>query len=287
MMTDSLKQHISILLNSEIKQTQPVSGGDISSAYKFSTTANTYFLKVNSGADALQMFQTEAKALQVILDTNTIKTPKVFHVGSVDGSHYILMEFIDTKSPSPKDMKLFGEQLAKLHLVTSDAFGLEFDNFIGSLHQSNKKHPTWSDFYIDERIAPQLQLAQQKGLLDQSETPSKEQIKSVCSSYFQNIKPALLHGDLWGGNYIIASNGTPYLIDPASYFGHSEVDIAMSQLFGGFSTDFYNAYHSIIPQDNFTKQRIEWYQLYYLLVHLNLFGRTYYGSVKSILNTYF
>lgn len=287
MLTDSLKQHISNSINSEIKQIQSVSGGDISSAYKILTISKTYFLKVNSGSDALNMFQTEAKALKTILATNTIKTPEIYSTGFFDGFHFILMDYIETKSPSPKDMKLFGEQLAKLHLVTSDDFGFEFDNFIGSLHQSNNKHSNWNDFYIDERLTPQLQLAKQKGLLNPQEIPSNEHMKSVCSNYFQDIKPSLLHGDLWSGNYVISSNGNPYLIDPATYFGHSEVDIAMSKLFGGFSSDFYNAYHSIIPQDNYTKKRIELYQLYYLLVHLNLFGRSYYNSVKSLLNTYF
>lgn len=287
MLTDSLKQQISNFINSEIQQIQSVSGSDISSAYKLSTKTKSYFLKVNSGINALTMFQTEAKALKSISDTKTIKTPNVYNVDSADGFDFILMDYIDTKIPSSKNMKLFGEQLAKLHLVTSDDFGFEFDNFIGSLHQSNKKFNNWNNFFIDERLAPQLQLAKQKGLLNQQEIPSKEKMKSICLTYFQDIKPSLLHGDLWSGNYVIASNGIPYLIDPATYFGHNEVDIAMSKLFGGFSSDFYNTYHSVIPQDNYTKQRIELYQLYYLLVHLNLFGRSYYNSVKSILSTYF
>jgi fructosamine-3-kinase len=96
-----------------------------------------------------------------------------------------------------------------------------------------------------------------------------------------------LHGDLWAGNYLISTDGTPYLIDPAAYYGHSLVDIAMSKLFGSFGQSFYDAYHEINPKSENYSQQIELYQLYYLLVHLNLFGSGYYSSVSSVLRKYF
>ena len=212
MVSQSFKNHISNLLSSKVKIVQPISGGDISSAYKISTNSGVYFLKVNDNPEALRMFQTEAKALNIILDTNTIKTPTIIDVGTIDHVHFLLMEFVEAKSPNQKDMALFGKQLAKMHQVSTNTFGLNFGNFIGSLPQSNKKHQNWNDFYIDERLVPQLQLANQKGLLHQSEIPETERMKSVCLNYFQNIKPSLLHGDLWSGNYVISKDGEPYLI---------------------------------------------------------------------------
>jgi fructosamine-3-kinase len=233
------------------------------------------------------MFQQEAIALRIIAQTNTIKTPKVIDVASFENENYVLMEFIDSKTPSPQDQHLLGKQLAQLHQTSSNYFGFEFDNFIGSLPQNNNSHDNWTDFYIEERLAPQIKMAINKGSFLPSEAPSIQLMKSNTSKYFNTVKPSLLHGDLWSGNYLIASNGTPYLIDPATYYGHSEVDIAMSLLFGGFSNAFYETYHQIIPRDSYTETRIELYQLYYLLVHLNLFGSSYYNSVKRILNKYF
>ncbi|MFL1011187.1 fructosamine kinase family protein [Flavisericum labens] len=177
--------------------------------------------------------------------------------------------------------------MAKLHQCHSRNFGLDHNNFIGNLLQSNTEHKTWGNFYIYERLLPQLKLTKSKNLLHSNEIPPTETMVKSLSSLFRNIKPSLLHGDLWSGNYLISSDGTPYLIDPAVYYGHSEVDIAMTKLFGGFGEDFYDAYVESIPFTSDTTARIEIYQLYYLLVHLNLFGRSYYDSVKSILIKYF
>ena len=181
-----------------------------------------------------------------------------------------------------------GTQLAKLHLNHKAKFGFTSDNFIGSLPQSNKQYSDWANFYWHERIAPQLKLAKQNNLLHASKIISEQTAIAVFEELLgKDVKPTLLHGDLWAGNYLIATDGTPYLIDPATYWGHSMVDIAMSKLFGGFGNEFYTAYHEIIPKtDNYNAQ-IDLYQLYFLLVHLNLFGRSYYGSVSSILKHYF
>ncbi len=197
------------------------------------------------------------------------------------------MEHIEAKSPNSKDLELFGNQLAQLHKVTSDEFGFEENNFIGSLHQSNKTHTKWNDFYLEEHLIPQLELSKSKGLLNVDEIPETQKLKDICFPYFKNAKSSLLHGDLWSGNYLISTSGKPYLIDPAIYFGHNEVDIAMSKLFGGFGQSFYDSYHSFISKDKFTEDRIQLYQLYYLLVHLNMFGTSYYSSVKQILSKYF
>jgi len=287
MLSKEFLDHLSNFIDSKINKIQSVSRGGISAAYLLQTANNKYFLKVNSKLWALDMFKVEAQGLTAISNTNTIATPKVMAFDIFENESFLLMEFVESKRATSKDMELFGKQLAQFHQVSSDIFGFDDDNFIGSLHQSNKIHKAWNDFYIEERLIPQLELAKSKGLLTDSEIPDIELMKTTCLPYFKDVKASLLHGDLWGGNYLISSKGTPYLIDPATYYGHNEVDIAMSNLFGGFGQSFYDSYHKIIPQDESTENRIELYQLYYLLVHLNLFGSSYYSSVKVLLTKYF
>ncbi len=286
-MNREFQDHISKLLKEQVLSFIPVSGGDISRAYKIDTSKTSYFLKVNQSSNALRMFQAEVIGLQSIKKTQTIATPEVLIYDTFDGYYFLIMEYIESKSASSNDFNKLGQKLAELHQNTSESFGLENDNFIGSLYQCNKPKNSWVDFYVQERLQPQLQLARQKGFLSTGECPSVDIMKENLNELFLDVKPSLLHGDLWNGNYLISKNGIPYLIDPAIYYGHSEVDIAMSKLFGGFGNDFYKAYHSVHPRDSNTDSRIDNYQLYYLLVHLNLFGRSYYGSVHSILKKYF
>lgn len=287
MLSQGFLEHLSNLIGSKVEHVQSVSGSDISSAYLIETSKEKCFLKVNSNSTALEMFLSEAKALKTIANTSTIATPKVIVCDSFDEKHFLLLEYIEAKSPNSNDLKLFGNQLTQLHQVTSDEFGFDSNNFIGSLNQSNKKHYNWNVFYIEERLFPQFQLAKSKGLLNEKEIPNKDKLKEICFPFFNNVKPSLLHGDLWSGNYLISTSGKPYLIDPALYFGHNEVDIAMSKLFGGFGQSFYKSYHNNLPKDALTEDRFQLYQLYYLLVHLNLFGSSYYSSVKQILRNYF
>jgi fructosamine-3-kinase len=286
-MDNKLQDYISSLLKETILSVLPVSGGDISNSYKINTLKKSYFIKTNQSRDALTMFQAETYALDLIRSTNTIKTPEIMFCETFHEYSFLILEFIESKSPSSHDFKTLGTKLAKLHQITSDVFGLDEDNFIGSLFQSNKQNTSWVEFYTKERLLPQLQLVKQNGLLSNNECPSEIVITEILGNLFQNVKPSLLHGDLWSGNYLIAKDGTPYLIDPATYYGHHEVDIAMSKLFGGFGEDFYKAYHKIHSIDTKTSSRLEIYQLYYLLVHLNLFGKSYYSSVNRILKKYF
>ncbi len=266
---------------------QSVSGGDISSAYLLRTNTKQYFLKVNSKPFALEMFLAEQKGLRAIENTRTIAVPHVRLVDSFENNAFLLMDFVESKRPDSEDFKEFGKQLALLHSMTYDSFGFSSDNFIGSLPQSNQFQNNWSEFYWNERIEPQINLALANQLLRKNEIPQKGKAIEVFNQIFGEVKPSLLHGDLWGGNYLISSNGSPYLIDPATYYGHSMVDIAMSKLFGGFGTSFYDTYHEIIPKTENYAQQIELYQLYYLLVPLNLFGSGYYSGVSSVFRKYF
>lgn len=280
-------EHIATVLNQEIIEVKPITGGDISQAYQVSTSKQHFFLKQNTSAQARSMFEAEKQGLDSIAATKTIAVPQVFDVGLFKEQAYILMEYIEEKAGRAQDFKSLAHELAALHQVYHTQFGLEADNYIGSLTQSNAYHTNWTDFYLQERLLPQLELAQLKGLLSPKELPGSESMLEVLEPYFEGSRASLIHGDLWSGNFLFGIDGTPYLIDPAVYFGHHEVDIAMTQLFGGFPSSFYETYHDIHPKSNYTNTRIELYQLYYLLVHLNLFGSSYYKSVKRILDTYF
>lgn len=286
-MNQKLIRHIADKLNISIKNYRSVTGGDISRAFLLETSHEKFFIKINQTPQAYQMFQIEKQALETIQKTKTIATPNVILCGKVDTDAFLLLEFIETKRPNSKELALLGKQIAELHLTTSDYFGWDAHNFIGSLPQSNKKHTNWTSFYLKERIFPQLEMAHQQGLISKQEIPNYHHAETRCESFFDQVQPALLHGDLWSGNFLIRADGTPFLIDPALYFGHSMMDIAMSKLFGGFGDSFYSAYHQIIRPEPQASQLVDLYQLYYLLVHLNLFGRSYYASCQTILQAYF
>ncbi|MDD2589756.1 MAG: fructosamine kinase family protein [Fermentimonas sp.] len=286
-MIKNILGHISDRISDKITSTRPVTGGSISSAYLLETSNKSLFLKINKAPEAIKMFHAEQKGLDAIERTGTISVPHVHLVDSYDEKAIIMMDYVENRRPDPSDYARLGAELAGLHLIKQKNFGFTSDNFIGSLPQSNQIHSDWIEFYWEERISPQLQLALRNGLLSEKETPGKQDSIDIFNRYLNDVTPSLLHGDLWGGNYLISTNGTPYLIDPAVYRGHSMVDIAMSKLFGSFGTEFYNTYHEIIPKPEYYDEQIDLYQLYFLLVHLNMFGRGYYSSVSNILKRYF
>lgn len=282
-----LLSHISERTGEKIVSRQAVSGGSISSAYLLETKERRYFLKINPEPFALNMFRTEKAGLETIEKTKTISVPHVHLTEEFRGDAYLLMDFIESKTPSITDFGKLGCRLAEMHQIKTDTFGFEMDNYIGKLPQSNKKQTNWSEFYWEERIRPQLKMAYDKQLLNKREIPSEERAVSVFEELLGNPTPSLIHGDLWAGNYLISTSGEPYLIDPAVYFGDPMVDIAMSSLFGGFNQEFYNSYHDILPKSQNYESQIDLYQLYFLLVHLNLFGSAYYSDTTHILRKHF
>lgn len=280
--------HITYLLCVKIDKVSRLSGGDISKVFLLETETERFVCKIQYGETALHLFQSEKEGLGAIEKTNTIATPKVLHYEALEKGAFLLMEYIESKLPNAADMELLGHHLAALHKNgASKTFGGPSANFIGSLPQSNTPHSNWISFYVKERLLPQLLLAQQNQLLSSEEIPTEVKLLEGCTNVMEPIRPALLHGDLWSGNYLIDTKGIPYLIDPAVYYGHTEVDIAMTKLFGGFSGRFYNAYREHIPVPSNVEQLTDIYHLYYLLVHLNLFGPSYYAQVTSILRRYF
>ncbi|MEM8528159.1 MAG: fructosamine kinase family protein [Bacteroidota bacterium] len=266
---------------------QAISGGDISEAYWLKTKEQDLFVKLNNAPFAQKMFALEQEGLETIARTQIIKVPKVFLTGKVKELAFLAMEFIPSKHPNEQDFYHLGTKLAALHQCSNSAFGFSKNNFIGKLPQSNQQHDRWSTFYVKERLLPQFRLAVDQNLLITKELPSEERLLHFFDTHLPAVKPSLLHGDLWSGNYLISEVGEPYLIDPATYYGDRMVDIAMSKLFGGFGATFYQAYHAVFPKASNFDLRVDLYQLYYLLVHLNLFGKSYYGSVSRLLKRYF
>jgi len=282
------KVQLEHILGESIRSIQTLYGGDIALAQRADTKEHLYFVKSAGFPNAKELFDKEVIGLITLEQSKTIRVPSIIGTYSLDGVSCLILEFIKSKTPQVKDMEHFGRQLAHLHLsAKTKVFGFETDNFIGKLPQSNQKHSDWFSFYAKERLWPQLHLAQDLKLLDSGEIPTLECLTGRCQEFFGEVSPSLLHGDLWSGNYLIDKTAEPYLIDPAVYYGHNEVDLAMSRLFGGFSTSFYDAYNEIIPPHDNQKELREIYQLYYLLVHLNLFGASYKKAVVHILKKYF
>jgi len=208
-----------------------------------------------------------------------------------DNTQYLVLEYITPlalgrESGSEIFWHTFGAQLARMHKHSSKTFGLDHNNYIGSLPQSNNHHSAWSDFFILGRLEPQIKLA-----LDAKRIGS-EMVK-LFNRLFQRIEnifppepPALLHGDLWSGNYMRGKAGEPVLIDPAVYFGHREMDLAMTKLFGGFENEFYQSYQEEFPMEKDWQQRADICNLYPLLVHVNLFGGSYASQISIILSRF-
>jgi protein-ribulosamine 3-kinase len=263
-----------------------VGGGCINHGGKLDTTSGAYFLKWNDALKYPGMFQAEALGLSVLRTSNAIRIPQVINVGQTRSHQYIVLEFIES-APKHKDYwPNLGRSLASLHQINARAFGLDHNNYIGSLRQDNNQHPRWADFFIEQRLDAQLKLAVHKKLADTSLVQQFERLYKKLPAIFPQEKPSLLHGDLWSGNLITDEHGQPCLIDPAVNYGHREAELAFTHLFGGFDPQFYEAYEEIFPlQPGFT-QRMDLYNLYPLLVHANLFGQSYIAQIKSVLRRY-
>jgi len=281
----ALVDYLENTLNEAVITATPISGGDISQVYKIITSSDRFFCKYHSGPSGFLMLKSEKEGLEAISSTRTIRAPEVFHLGSLNNGGVLLMEYVDAKSPSDKDMECLGRNLAALHEVNSRAFGWNSDNYIGSLYQKNTPNTDWPTFYVKNRLLPQLVLAKDLGRLSKKEVPVGAFLLKGIKEYCNADSPSLIHGDLWGGNYLIDKDGVPFLVDPSISYADPGMDLAMSKLFGGFSSPFYESYAETSPLPS--QEVIELYQLYYLLVHLNIFGTSYAPAVRSTLRRYF
>ena len=268
--------------NLQLVEASALAGGDINDVYVLSCTTDKYVVKINDAHKFPGMFEAEAKGLQLLEASNSFAIPHVINYGKVNGTSYLLLEFISAGKSSDEFWQLFADNLAKLHKTTQTYFGLDHANYIGSLPQSNTLETTASDFFIRQRLEPQFKLAVDAGF----KFSSIDAFYKNISVELPNEPPALIHGDLWSGNYLITTTGEPVLIDPSVSFSIRELDLAMMQLFGGFSPDVYTLYNELYPLEQNWRERISIWQLYYLLVHLNLFGRGYLSQVQSILKQF-
>lgn len=260
-------------------------GGDINDVYSVSLTNKTYIVKLNKAELFPSMLEKEAKGLTLLGAQQKIKTPEVIKHGIINDFQFLVLEAIESSSATEKLWSLFGKQLAQLHQCTSTQFGLDENNYIGSLIQQNNRLNTWKEFLITQRIQPMLELAVNQGDVNYVEAKIFDAFFKRIDELFPIEKPSLLHGDLWSGNFLIDNNSEPVLIDPAVYYGHREMDIAMMHLFGGFSPHLFNAYNDYYPLEKGWEKRIPYHQLYPLLVHLNLFGRSYWTQIETIVKT--
>lgn len=264
----------------------PVSGGCINETAKVKTSEGVFFAKWNHLNKFPRMLQAEGKGLQLLAKTNEITVPYLVAEKDSNNKQYLILEYIQSTLPKKKFWREFGNSLAKLHKHTSEKFGLDHNNYIGSLPQSNRYYDSWDDFFILERLEPQVKAARDAGKIGNSITQKFSRLFSKLENIFPPEKPSLLHGDLWSGNYMVGSKGEPVIIDPAVYYGHREMDLAMTKLFGGFDSDFYSAYVEEFPMENNWQKRTDICNLYPLMVHVNLFGGGYILQVESILRRF-
>jgi protein-ribulosamine 3-kinase len=269
-----------------INRHEPVYGGDINRSWCLYTDNAKYFLKVNDAGLYPRMLEKEANGLEALRNNCSLIVPAVIKYGVAGKDQYLLLEWMDKGQPNPGCQQNMGTGLAMLHQKKQSWFGWEEDNYIGSLPQRNTKHDHWHSFYSECRIMPLAQQLFDAGAFLKQDITAATSFCNRLGQLFPPEPPSLLHGDLWSGNYMITTDGYAALFDPAVYYGHREMDIGMTQLFGGFSIDFYHSYHETYPLEKNWQQRLPLTQLYPLLVHAVLFGGHYIGNAREIIKQF-
>lgn len=262
----------------QVENTRPVSGGCINQGYAVSSGEQTYFIKINNAAQ-IAMFEAEALGLQQISATQTIRVPHPICWGLSDRSSFLVLEWLEFGRGDNASWEEMGRKLAALHQIgRSSQFGWERNNTVGSTPQMNTWTDHWTDFFTEYRIGYQLRLAKKRGGSFPPENLVNLAIRECLAQH--NPQPSLVHGDLWSGNAAVIVDGEPVILDPATYYGDREVDIAMTELFGGFPAAFYRGYNQVFPLNDGYQRRKTLYNLYHILNHFNLFGGGY-GSQAS------
>ncbi len=267
-----------------VQRARPLSGGDINDAFEVAfDNGDRIFVKTHPRPPS-GMFEAEAHGLRWLAEARTIRVPDVLAFSN-DAPAYLALELLAPARRARGFDEELGRGLAALHTHGAPSFGLDHDNFIGRLPQSNTPAADWPSFYWRRRLEAQLRLATDRGLIDSGTSDQFQALHRVLADRVGPAEPpSRLHGDLWGGNLHVDDGGRPCLIDPAVYGGHREVDLAMMKLFGGFGERVFAAYEEAWPLAPGAEARVSLYQLYPLLVHVNLFGGAYVPSVKRALS---
>jgi len=260
----------------------PLGGGCINQAYRLTGGGQRFFVKLNT-AERLPMFEAEAAGLAAIRGSASVRAPAPIAWGTCGDNSWLALEYLDFAGKSRGAAGALGERLAAMHRTTADAFGWQRDNTIGSTPQRNPWTPQWLIFYREQRLRCQLELARDNGLPGTTLTRADDLLDALPGLFAgYSPPPALLHGDLWGGNWGVTASGGPVIFDPAVYFGDRETDLAMTELFGGFDQAFYQAYRAAWPLDPGYETRRQLYNLYHVLNHFNLFGGGYAGQAREL-----
>lgn len=268
-----------------VKEAQFLSGGCINNAVRLQTASGDFFLKWNEQA-AEGMFAAESDGLNILRNSDSLCIPEVLGLGKAAGKDYLLLEYIQSSAPSSAYWETLGHSLARMHSQTGEKYGLEHNNFIGRLPQNNEQSGSWVEFFTQMRLQVQLGLAIYKGLVDASFAHRFKKLYAKLPELLPEEPPALLHGDLWSGNVMVGAGGEPCLIDPAVYYGHREAELAFTELFGGFDARFYSAYNEAKPLASGYEERKDIYNIYPLMVHVNMFGTSYLNGVERTLKRY-
>lgn len=235
------------------------------------------------------MFECEVNGLRELNSANAVRIPEAIGVGETADLSYLVLEFIESAKRQPRFSREMGIQLAFMHQTSSEKFGFHEPNYLGNSHQPNSWMDSWVEFWRINRLGFQLRLASENGKGNKELQRLGDRLLPRLDEHLAptiDESPALLHGDLWSGNYISGPVGEPVFVDPAAYFGHREAEFGMTTLFGGFDADFYDAYNEVNPLAEGSTDRIAIYRLYHLLNHLNLFGRSYLDDCLQILKKY-
>ena len=297
MLPEPLTRALARTLGHSPHHAQPIGGGDINRVVRFVAGDRFYLLKWNAHPPvpvpgAPGMFAAEAMGLERLAGTRTLRVPAVYDFADDEneGPAYILLEWIEpARNASRPDVgTTLGRGLAALHRAPAEAYGLEHDNYCGATPQVNGWSKSWIAFFGERRLGFQMELAAQKGRMGRERRRRLERLIARLNEWIDEaaVRPSLLHGDLWGGNWMAGPGGEPVIFDPAVYYGDREAELAMCHLFGGFPAGFFRAYDEAWPPAPGRDERLPLYQLYHLLNHLNLFGEGYGSSVDRILRRY-
>ncbi|MCJ7735615.1 MAG: fructosamine kinase family protein [Anaerolineales bacterium] len=262
-----------------ITAVDPAGGGCIHQALFIRTeSGESYFLKQNQAAPA-DMFLREEEGLNALRVPGGPVVPRVFLVGK----SYLLLEDLHPAGRCKDFWQIYGRQLAEIHLNHHPQFGFKEDNYIGFNPQKNTWMDNGFDFFRENRLRPQIDLAMNRSLLDTEDLKALEDLLQKLPQIIPPQPASLIHGDLWSGNLITDHQGRPALIDPAVHYGWAEADLAMTDLFGRYPDEFFGAYEEVNPLESFYRSRFPFYNLYHLLNHLNLFGGGYLSRVRLTL----